>query len=140
MNTQSSVHLFSRLSRPGFIVAYGLLVLLIIACGGIGALTMPQPTTKTVARADLEGTYEAKMGHGAVIIELSSNGYFTVTGTSNDSGYGTWDVNPKAYLVLTYRSKPDVVSLWYVTDELSDHFDIILAGAGEQWERWRRIR
>lgn len=78
----------------------------ILACGGDGwsALMMPQPSEKKVLPADIAGVYEYSLS-APVKVELTASGQFTVTGSSEWRGYGTWRLNSDNTISLDYASQ-----------------------------------
>lgn len=103
-----------------------------MACRGF----LPDPTSRSVAVADLAGTYTYSYAGSEVLVHLLADGTFEIANSATYSGTGTWSLDGAT---LTFEfDAGGTMSGWYVVDGVEGSFDIL--GGESDPDTWGTLK
>lgn len=124
------------------------IIFLLAACSWDGWGPSSDRTRRNVSPEDIQGVYEftsydqASKKSRPAILEITTSGRFTITGSFERSGYGAWELTSKNDLSFLYENRGmGSTGNMYVVDSLDGKFDLYGGdGIHTRWERFRKVR
>ncbi len=115
-----------------YLVLYSLIIFILTGCGGWSGVISQQKSKRKVATIDIAGGYSYDYKQKNVVVELSSTGVFTITGSEEYSGIGKWEITADNDICLIYHDKKGirVNTIWYITDGDNGSYELI-GGEGD---------